>query len=188
MTDTPTVANVLAVYRAATGSDMREGLSWYLDAHNYARILDPTNPSRAAGVIAAMSPLMGWDLNKIVASKAYLAGNANGFGLGRNCAKANRILNGEAPLDVLGGDKVRSFYATILDPTDASVSPVIDRHAYDIAVGEVTDDKRRATLSRKGRYEEFANVYREAAIISGIGSAQMQAVTWITWRNLKKSF
>jgi hypothetical protein len=79
---------------------------------------------------------------------------------------------------------VRAFYLSILSPEDYSVSPVIDRHAFDIAVGKKTDDKTRGILSRKGIYESFAEVYREAAKIAGIGSAQMQAITWVEWRGM----
>lgn len=184
-TNTPTVENVLAVYRNATAENVRAGLSWYLDAHNFARILDPARPWAAAGIIAALSPMNGWDNNKNKAAQLYRQnGDGDNVGLKRNVAKAIRIYSGDNPLDVLGGDKVRAFYATILDP-NGDIDPVIDRHAFDIAVGEVTDEKRRGILSRKGVYAEFAAVYREAARIAGIGSAQMQAITWVAWREAK---
>ena len=193
MTDTPKVSNVLAIYNVATADDIRHGMAWYLDAHNYAHILAGGNRGRfgharkvslAAGVIAALSPLNHWENNKRKAAQLYAQnGDGTGVGLKRNVAKAIEIYNGADPLDVLGGDKVRSFYLTILDPS-GDHSPVIDRHAFDIAVGERTDDKRRGILGRKGVYEEFANVYREAAIIAGTGAAQMQAITWVAWRNI----
>lgn len=187
-TDTPQVSNVLAVYNGASAHAMREGLSWYLDAHNFARVLAGTNGfvsrenvSCAAGIIAALSPMNGWENNKRKAAQLIAQGNGEGCGLYRNVEKAVRIYNGESPLDVLGGDKVRAFYATILDPT-ADIDPVIDRHAFDIAVGERTDEKRRGILSRKGVYSEFAAVYREAARIVGIGPCQIQAISWVAWR------
>lgn len=187
VSDTPSVANVLAVYNGASAQNMREGLSWYLDAHNYARILCSTyevSVEQAAGVIAALSPMNGWENNKRKAMQLISQGHGEGCGLYRNVAKAEAIMLGGwdiDPLDILGGDKVRAFYATILDPF-GDIDPVIDRHAFDIAVGERTDEKRRGILSRKGVYHEFANVYREAAKIAGIGSAQMQAITWVAWR------
>lgn len=185
MTDTPQVSNVLAVYNGASAHALREGLSWYLDAHNFAKIMGggrPHHHARNAGIIAALSPMNGWDNNKRKAAQLVSQrGNGEGCGLKKNVAKAIAIYNGADPLDVLGGDKVRAFYATILDPT-ADIIPVIDRHAFDIAVGERTDEKRRGILSRKGVYNEFANVYREAARIVGIGAPQMQAITWVAWR------
>lgn len=181
-TDTPSVANILAVYNGASAANMREGLSWYLDAHSEAIRLTPENPARGAGILAALSPMNGWENNKNKARQLIAQnGDGTGCGLYRNVDKAVRIYNGESPLDVLGGDKVTAFYRTILDPF-GDIDPVIDRHAFDIAVGERTDEKRRGILSRKGVYSEFANAYREAAKVAGIGSAQMQAITWVAWR------
>lgn len=193
-TDKPSVSNILAVYNAATSDDLREGLAWYQTAHNWCRVMAKGRPhlvKRNAGIVAALSPLNGWGNNKrkaaeVISKRGKITvekGKPNGIGLGSNVAKAIAIYNGADPLDVLKGDKVRAFYRTILDP-QGDIDPVIDRHAFDIAVGERTDEKRRGALSRKGVYEEFAQAYREAAKIAGIGSAQMQAVTWIAWRNI----
>lgn len=192
--DTPSVSNILAVYNAATAEDLREGLAWYQTAHNWCRVMAKGRPhliARNAGIVAALSPLNGWGNNKrkaaeVISKRGKIIvekGKPNGIGLGSNVEKAIAIYNGAEPLSVLGGDKVRAFYQTILDP-QGDIDPVIDRHAFDIAVGERTDEKRRGALSRKGVYHEFAMAYREAAKIAGIGSAQMQAVTWIAWRNI----
>jgi len=187
LTYTPTVHNVLAVFGAATADNLREGLSWYLDAHNFATILSPGDIAKSAGIIAALSPMMGWEPNKVQASKVFSRnGDASGLGLAKNCAKAAAIYNGAEPLSVLGGNKVRAFYETILDPFGFSI-PVIDRHAFDIAVGNVTDDKARSTLSRKGEYERFGAVYIDAAHVAGVSAPQMQAITWVAWRAMKKA-
>lgn len=184
MTYDPTVANVLSVYGLASADDLREGLSWYFTAHDLAAILSPADRAMGAGVIAALSPMMGWETNMRQANLAFERGTADGLGLTRNTAKANRILAGENPLDVLGGDKVRAFYSTILDPRGYDV-PVIDRHAFDIAAGRVTDEAARSTLSRKGQYARFGAVYVDAARAVGVSASQMQAITWVAWRRLK---
>lgn len=191
---TPSVSNVLAVYNNASADALRGGLSWYLDAHNFARMAGggrKRHVARNAGIIAALSPMNEWRNNKRKAAEfislrgrvVVAKGQPNGIGLGDNVAKAIRIYKGEDPLDVLKGDKVRAFYRTILDPT-GDIDPVVDRHAFDIAVGRRTNDKARGILQRKGVYEEFANVYREAAKVAGIGSAQMQAITWVAWKEM----
>ena len=193
-TDSPKASNILAIYGAATADDLRDGLSWYQDAHNWCRTMARGRShlvARNAGIVAALSPLNGWGNNKrkaaeLISKRARIIiepGKPNGIGLGKNVEKAIAIYNGADPLDVLRGDKVRAFYSTILDP-QGDVIPVIDRHAFDIAVGERTNEKRRAALSRKGVYSEFADAYRDAARIVGIGSAQMQAITWLAWRNI----
>lgn len=194
-TDKPSVSNILAVYGMATADDLREGLAWYQTAHQWCRVQAGSNRphliARNAGIVAALSPLNGWGNNKrkaaeVISKRGRIVvepGKPNGIGLGKNVAKAIAIYNGGDPMEILGGDKVLAFYQTILDPM-GDIDPVIDRHAFDIAVGERTDEKRRGILSRKGVYSEFAAAYREAAKIAGIGSAQMQAVTWIAWRNI----
>lgn len=191
MIDTPKVSNVLSVYNGASADALRSGLSWYQDAHDFARTVGggrSHHVSRNAGIIAALSPMNAWDNNKRKAAllismraRVNFSNGSNGIGLGKNVAKAIAIYNGAEPLSVLGGNKVRAFYSTILDPS-ADIIPVIDRHAFDIAVGERTDDKRRGILSRNGVYNEFADVYREAARIVGIGAPQMQAICWVAWR------
>lgn len=183
---TPTVANVLSVFDRASEANLSDGLSWYDDAHSFARILSPNKPSKGAGVIAALSPMMGWDTNKNQAAKAFRNLTAEGLGIIGNCVKAERILYGADPLTVLSGNKVRAFYSTIMNPAGHSV-PVVDRHAFDIAVGMVTDDKTRGTLSKKGVYALFADVYIQAAIARGVGAPQMQAVTWMQWREDKRA-
>lgn len=194
-TDTPTVANVLSIYALASADDLRTGLGWYQAAHNWCVAQAGSKRghlvARNAGIVAALSPMNEWNNNKNKAAEliskrgriTVVKGQPNGIGLGNNVAKAIAIYNGGEPLDILKGDKVRAFYSTILDP-QGDVIPVIDRHAFDIAVGERTDDKRRGILGRKGVYDQFANVYRDAAKVAGIGSAQMQAVTWTAWKRI----
>lgn len=191
---TPSVSNVLSVYHLATAANIRDGLTWYLRAHDFARVVGggrAHHVARNAGIIAALSPMNEWKNNKRKAAQLISqrgrvvigADGKNGIGLSANVVKAVRIYRGEDPMQVLGGDKVTAFYRTILDPT-GDIEPVIDRHAFDIAVGRRTNDKTRGILDRKGVYTQFANVYREAAVLAGIGSAQMQAITWVAWKEM----
>lgn len=174
-------ANVLAVYTRATADEITNGTNWYQTAHDIATLIAPTVEA-GAGVIAALSPMMGWDRNVMLATKAFADGHASGA-LSRNVAKADAIMAGAAPLDVLGGKKVRSFYSNILDPAGTHVT--IDRHAFDIVAGRVTTDKEKGTLSNKGVYEAHEAAYVEAGEILGLTGSQMQAITWVTWRREK---
>lgn len=192
MTDSPSVANILAVYNGARADHIRFGLGWYPLANRYAARMGGGRGyhlERNAGIIAALSPLNHWTNNvrkaqQVISKRGNIVvvkGQPNGIGLGKNVIKACAIYKGADPLDVLSGDKVRAFYRTIVNPT-GDVRPTVDRHAFDIAVGERTDEKRRGILSRKGVYEDFADAYREAAKVAGIGAPQMQAITWVAWR------
>lgn len=185
----PRVNAVLDVYRNATVADLDYGREWYRTAHALAARLDPSNVRAAAGVIAALSPMMNWERNMMLAIRAYDDGCASGALFG-NVRKADAIMAGADPLDILGGDKVRNFFAAIADP-ESDEAVCIDRHAFDIAVGRVTNDITRRALSRVGVYESFAKVYREAARIltretgMHVTPAQVQAVTWVAWRRMK---
>lgn len=180
----PNVDNILRTFDAASAADRDFGMTWYNDAHNFAREIGGNRFHRAAGIIAALSPMSGWENNKRKAAQLI---NQNGVGTGcglyNNVRKAEAIYRGEDALDVLKGDKVRAFYLTIIDP-EGDITPVIDRHAFDIAVGMRTNDKARGILGRKGVYGEFANAYQTAARLIGIGAPQMQAITWVAWRNM----
>lgn len=180
----PTSTNVLSVYRDASFSAFSYGMTWYNDAHDIALDIDP-DIHKSAGIIAALSPMNQWTNNIRKARQLFAqSGDGTGVGLKNNVAKAIAIYNGADPLDILKGDKVRAFYTSILDP-DADNMPVIDRHAFDVAVGKVTNDKIRGTLSRKGEYDRFARAYLKAAHTVGISPAQIQAVTWESWRERK---
>lgn len=172
---------ILDTYRRATAAELESGVEWYGLAHSIARDIAPSIEV-GAGVISALSPRVVWDRNVTLAREA-LAGTLTNGALFKNIAKANAIVAGADPLTVLGGNKTRAFYANIVDPFGDDVT--IDRHAFDIAVGRVTNDKDRAVLGRKGVYESYADQYREAGAHVGMSGAQLQAVTWVAWRRMK---
>lgn len=175
------VQNIVNIARKATAAEIEAGAEWYGVAHDAAK--DMSSLEMGAGVIAALSPMMGWERNVMLAYRAFADGTASGA-MGASVRKANAIMAGNDPLDILGGAKVRSFYANIVNPFGADVT--IDRHAFDIVYGRATDDKTRGMLSRKGMYEWHADAYRQAGMILGnLTGAQVQAITWVTWRRIK---
>lgn len=184
---TPKAANIVEIFRQATVEELTAEVDWYVRAFNFAALINPDDPYAAAGVIAAVSPMTPWGRNQEIARKAFADGKTTGT-LYRNAAKADRIMAGEAPLDVLSGKKVVNFYRSIIGDVDACC---IDRHAFDIAVGRSTDDKTRQALARKGVYGEFVAAYVEAAevISADLGrtvlASAVQSVSWVVWRRLK---
>lgn len=189
MPATPRVQNITRVFRQASQADTLSGMDWYARARRLSENLDPENPARAAGVIAAMSPLMSWPQNVKQAQNVYAGIGAKG--LSRNVAKAHAIYNGAFPEETLGGAKVRSFFSNIMYPENGT--PVtVDRHAIDIACGKVQNDiERSAVIRGKAGYQKVADLYRRAAVILSkeygipILPQQVQAVTWVSWRNTK---
>lgn len=175
------VDNILDVFNNASPLAFSTGLDWYDNANAYARELDP-NVHRSAGIIAALSPKNGWNNNKRKAAQLYAqAGDGTGVGMSDPVGKAIAIYHGEDALDVLGGNKTRNFYLTIVDPTHDI--PVIDAHALDIAIGrQQSDRERNNAIRRKGEYDRYASAYVSASGFTGLIPSQLQAITWCAWR------
>lgn len=181
--------NILSLYRSASFASFSEGMTWYGEARDFAMTLDHRF-HRAAGIIAALSPLSSWSNNKNKAAQFYAQngivqwdGTKNGIGLSNNVRKAERIWNGEDALDVLTASKTRNFFLTIVEPDRTDHTPVIDRHAFDIANGFASSDKDRSPLARKAVYATYAEAYRSAADRAGIPVQNLQAITWVEWRD-----
>jgi hypothetical protein len=175
------VRNIISVWSIATADEFEQGAHWYEQAHRTARQLADGDIKVGAGLLAALSPQTSWWLNVELACDAFEAGNATRH-TGDSCGKANKIMAGLDPADVLPMErKTGHFYRCILDPDDAT-AVCVDRHAYDIAVGIPLGDWQRG-LSAQGRYALLADCYREAGRQAGHLPSVVQGVTWVTWRN-----
>lgn len=177
--------NIRRSFLLASPGEVADGMFWYPTAHTFATGLATKHGitvAQAAGIVAALSPQVSWERNLVLAETLCELRTAKT--LGASVYKALAILDGADPLDVLGGPKVRAFYACILEPNTA-LTVCIDRHAYDVAVGQVTGDKARGSLERVGEYGRIADAYRTVANEFGVMPHQVQAVTWVSWRNRK---
>jgi hypothetical protein len=171
--------NVMDVYNQASHQDIIDGMNWYSEAKHQCSLLARRNAillQTAIGVVAALSPRVNWGRNVIAAENLVRGLQAEGFGANKD--KARRILNGEAPLDVLRGNKVISFYHNIIRPK-APHHVTVDRWALRVAYGpDRWSDKVNTPTDRQ--YLEVGNAYREAAAIVGILPLQIQAITWVS--------
>lgn len=190
-----THGSILAVFFGANEAEKHEGLSWYGRAQSIARRLASQyniSLSTVAGVIASLSPNNRWERNVIDAEaliKAYTYGGdydaLKVCTFGKNKAKAIAVLQGADPLDVLGGLKVRAFYECII----GADSVCVDGHAYSIWLGQRVPTNKTPKISDK-LYARIAEDYRIATKqINQITSdfylpCQVQAITWVAWRNL----
>lgn len=184
-----TTENILRVFRAATPTDVVEGATWYQTTRDLCAALAHEydyDISQAIGIFAALSPRTRWSQNVMLATRCMVNGGITAGTLGASMTAANRIVKGEPALDVLNGPKVRAFYGAILEPT-SSEYVVIDAHAFSIAAGTSMTSKQQSVLKRAGVYDIMSGLYREAANILGITPSEVQAITWIAWRNLPKS-
>lgn len=179
--------NITAVFRGADDRHVNTGLAWYATAHTVAqRVALATGHSTeiAVGVIAATSPRMGWGPNVRLAHRILSTGDTSQGYLKNGLASARRILDGADPLEVLRSRKVSNFYRAIISRGADGI--VIDRHALDIAHNQRVEGDRPSPTERQ--YDAIAEYYRRAADALArdgwaISPAQVQAVTWLAWRN-----
>lgn len=175
------VRNILSVWSLASYEQIIQGRDWYWNAHETASMLADGDVVVGAGLLAALSPQTAWWLNVELACEAFDAGTASRH-TGDSCGKANKILAGVDPEDVLPMQrKTGQFYRCILDPEDP-VAVCVDRHAHDVAVGVPYGDWPRG-LSAHGRYALLAHSYWEAAQRLGELPSVVQATTWVAWRD-----
>jgi hypothetical protein len=160
-------------YLAATRTQRRQGFQWYVEARKVAHKLardHETTFSRAAGVIAALSPRTRWAVN-VEQAGLLLGGSKRVFGTMSDMLKARRIARGERPLQVLRGPKVRGFYKAIVG--DVS-SVAVDRHC-----AKVCGLGPKLAL---GQYRRIEQAIREVAAKYKRTPSEVQAVIWIVGR------
>lgn len=165
---------------------------WYSLAGGWCIGLDADfdlEPGTTAGFMAALSPLNTWESQlaytppNIAACLALIKSGhrahegIRGPGFFSNRDKAARILQGESPLDVLGGDKVRAFYRNLTG--DFSVV-TIDRHALAICGWE------RSLTS--GAYARISCAFKFAGEKFDLSGAEIQALTWSHWRRTHSAY
>lgn len=144
---------------------------WYRQSRRTARGLarkHGTTVATSAGVIAALSPRIQWKTN-VMGADHILGGGNTGPGFNRNVEKALRIREGERPLSVLGGPKVRAFYRAIMGDKDAVVIDVWMWRAMGLQPGEMP-------------YEKAAELVRRCAEEQGLPVADFQALVWTAVR------
>jgi len=191
--------NILAVFFHANSSELLKGSQWYADALRFCSVVAQStglSVATVAGVTAALSPNNRWERNMLDAERlcrTFAAGTLSDAAalkvstFNGNKQKALRILSGAQPLDVLGGLKVRAFYACILG--DAGVC--VDGHAYAIWLGDYVPTTKTPKISPK-LYASISSAYGQAAkTINGImgtvyTAAQVQAITWSVWQRIRR--
>jgi len=185
----PSVRNITRVFRTADAYQIATAGQWYSDAYAIADALAVKHGLRVdtvVAVIAVLSPMNAWGNNINLSARVIEGkGTLTTGGLPANIAKANRLILGESPDAVIGGQKVKNFYLSIL--TRGEFGLTVDRHAYDIAVNTRHTDATRPGIS-KGLYATITAMYERAATILSkeygqtFTAGQTQAVTWTTWR------
>ncbi len=169
---------LLAVFDACTAAELAAGLDWYARAEREATALaagTDLSVAQCAGIIAALSPRVTWSVNLAGAAAMVDAANAGRLepivaGMTANRAKAWRIALGEDPDAVLGGPKVRAFWANITGDYDAVT--------VDVWAARAAEGYSDPRAPKGARYSAIAEAYRRAAVARGIAPRSMQAAVW----------
>jgi hypothetical protein len=187
----PHTRNVTKVARVALMREPALGSSsWYATAFRLCHEMAtqyglPVHT--VVAVVAALSPRLGWGPNVRLAERMLASGGTLATGALGNSLRAARdvyAMDGD-PLERLTSRKVGNFYRAILSSGADGI--VIDRHAYDIAVGHRHSDATRPSLTPL-QYDRVAECYRRAARILSdetgrpLSPSDVQAVCWTEWR------
>jgi hypothetical protein len=165
---------VMHYWRDATGDQRQRGMRWYREAGRAAADIAYAagiTQEQAAGVIAALSPKLPWSYNVQLASEVCIAGKRVGT-YAANITKAERILQGEPVMNVLGGLKTRAFARNIAGKRDVVT---VDRWMLR-ALGHGRDS------CTPRQYERYAAIIAEAAQQVGVDARDFQAVVWVVIR------
>lgn len=175
--------NIFRTYSNATAEEIDNGLRWYATAHDEAKRLHE-NIRIGAAVIAAVSPGLRWERNIEAAERILASRTLNGLGVRwyDGVKKAKRVMRGDNPDVVLKGNKVRAFYACIVNPNQ-SLHCCVDGHAYAIWAGRRINLTEVPNITDK-LYRRIEADYAAVAKTISIKTHQLQAITWLTWRRL----
>jgi hypothetical protein len=200
-------ARIWRAVLSATDQEIRDGLDFYPGAYGlcrmFASVFHHTIPhltsSHVAGIYAALSPMNGWDTNVANVVDVLRWGSQGSGSCGipyilpqvntpnPNLQKALRIVQGEMPLDVLRGSKVRAFYRGISEPDDTT--PIaVDRHLLTLACRvDHLPSTRKSTLSRmasdKDLYAKVEAAYTYIGNREGLGN-RIASICWFVQRRV----
>jgi hypothetical protein len=204
------IERVIRVFRSAPDIDLIAGMQWYRTANAFCMELAVENPSivrsvyHAAGIVAALSPQGSWEQNQRLARE--LVEQDSTKCKEERLQTAREIMQGDNPAEKLfdpkrQNRKVRSFFMNIAFPDwpkipDDHLLPdhiaelpphvTLDRHAWSMLFWDRTITDVLVAPTKK-QYEWGRCVFVAAAEqLGGILPHELQAVTWVVWRNPKR--
>ena len=190
-----TTKNIIAVYKMATSDEIKQGITWYLNATSDCKnIADKLRlPLHIViGVVSALSPNNKWERN-VTNAEDLCTAFINGQDMDsvkvstyhKMKEKAWSILetmpNYEETIEILNGKKIVSFFRNISgDETDIT----IDGHARNIYYNDKQGLTTPNTNIKKNEYKDIQKAYLRASKKLGIKAYELQAITWVAWRRI----
>jgi len=190
-----TTKNIIAIYKLANPSEIKHGLTWYVNATKDCKeiaIKYDLPIHIVIGVVSALSPNNKWERNIVNADdlcKAFIDGqdmdSIKVSTYHKMKQKAWSILEQMPSYDetikILNGKKIVSFFRNINgDETDIT----IDGHARNIYYNDRQGLTTPNTNIRKLEYLDIQKAYLRASKKLGIKAYELQAITWVVWRRI----
>lgn len=187
------VKNIINIYLAATDDEKADGVKWYRVALREATKIGKefgVSKHTVVGVIAALSPNLGWTVNVRNARdmvQCFTGGGSiddvtvSSYPLNKQKAwrmLEEKVVRKDKLMKILNGPKTTAFFANIFGIDVVTV----DGHAKNIHDGERRVLKNNNVGVKE--YREIAKAYHEAADTVGIKGYEMQAITWVAWRRM----
>ena len=190
-----TTKNIIAIYKLAKPSEIKHGLTWYVNANSDCKEIAEKLELPlhiVIGVVSALSPNNKWERNIINANDLCTA-FINGQDMDsikvstyhKMKQKAWSILQSmpsyDETIDILNGKKIVSFFRNISgDETDIT----IDGHARNIYYNDKQGLTTPNTNIKKNEYKDIQKAYLRASKKLGIKAYELQAITWVVWRRI----
>lgn len=190
-----TTKNIIAIYKLAKPSEIKHGLTWYVNANSDCKEIAEKLELPlhiVIGVVSALSPNNKWERNVINAEDLCTA-FINGQDMDsikvstyhKMKEKAWSILQSmpsyDETIEILNGKKIVSFFRNISgDETDIT----IDGHARNIYYNDKQGLTTPNTNIKKNEYKDIQKAYLRASKKLGIKAYELQAITWVAWRRI----
>jgi hypothetical protein len=190
-----TTKNIIAIYKLAKPSEIKHGLTWYVNANSDCKEIAEKLELPlhiVIGVVSALSPNNKWERN-IINAEDLCTAFINGQDMDsikvstyhKMKQKAWSILQSmpsyDETIDILNGKKIVSFFRNISgDETDIT----IDGHARNIYYNDKQGLTTPNTNIKKNEYKDIQKAYARASKKLGIKAYELQAITWVAWRRI----
>lgn len=182
--------NIKAIYDEASMPALAHGTVWYQDAHNFCVDLAykyDLELKVVVAALAALSPNVSWETNKRCLDSLLRTGEPYGNVYPDNVKKAEALLSGALSVEQAlffrkrYGNKVRSFYDNIVNPTHSD-KVTVDTHAIRGAFDStsVTKKQLRWVFGTVTGYTILTKAYQQVAQEVGRMPNQVQATVWLT--------
>jgi hypothetical protein len=177
--------HILSWYNKASEHQLKTGLNWYKDAQLFADQSGKYNAWKLSQIISVLSPQISWTTNLENAAKMWNCLQSGNDVLGLKIfatelqkVHCQEIYNHdyEIPKTAI---KTYNFARNIYNQNDINYV-TIDRHAYKVAVNCLKGGS--VSLTRK-QYTTIADCYKKVARKLGITPCQLQAITWVTYKD-----